>query len=97
MPSMTVEIMPIARDDVDQTLIYIASDDPAAEDRLYDAILEKLNQVALQPYLAPEVQIGRRIYRKLYVHSYNLYYRIIRDKIIIMRVLHERMDTRKYL
>lgn len=97
MPSMPVEILPIAQDDVDQALFYIAADDPDAADRLFDAIISKLEQVSQQPYSAPEVMIGRRIYRKLYVHPYNLYYRIVRDKVIVMRVLHERMDSRRYL
>ena len=69
---MIVEILPIARDDVDQALIYIAADDPAAADRLYDDILEKLNQVSQHPYSAPEITIGRRVYRRVYVHPYNL-------------------------
>ena len=94
---MIVEILPIARDDVDQALIYIAADDPAAADRLYDDILEKLNQVSQQPYSAPEITIGRRVYRRVYVHPYNLYYRIVHDRILVMRVLHERMDTRTRL
>lgn len=94
---MIVEILPIAQDDVDQALIYIATDDPAAADRLYDDILEKLNQVSQLPYSAPEIMIGRRVYRKVYVHPYNLYYRIVHDKILVMRVLHERMDTRTRL
>ena len=70
---MIVEILPIAQDDVDQALIYIATDDPAAADRLYNDILEKLNQVSQLPYSAPEIMIGRRVYRKVYVHPYNLY------------------------
>lgn len=94
---MIVEILPIAQDDVDQALIYIAADDPAAADRLYDNILEKLNQVSQHPYSAPEIVIGRRVYRKVYVHPYNLYYRIVHDKILVMRILHERMDTRTRL
>ena len=94
---MIVEIVPIAQDDVDQALIYIAADDPAAADRLYDDILEKLNQVSQHPYFAPEIMIGRRVYRKVYVHPYNLYYRIVHDRILVMRVLHERMDTRTRL
>lgn len=94
---MIVEILPIAQDDVDQALIYIAADDPAAADRLYDDILEKLNQVSQHPYSSPEITIGRRVYRRVYVHPYNLYYRIVHDMILVMRVLHERMDTRTRL
>ena len=46
MPSMPVEILPIAEDDVSQALAYIAIDDPGAAGRLLDAILEALEQVS---------------------------------------------------
>ncbi len=85
------------RDGIDQAPTCISADDAVVADRLYDIILERRNQVALQPYSAPEVQINQRIYRKLYVHPCTLYYRIIHNKIIIMCILHERIDKRKYL
>ena len=34
MPSMTVKLLPIAQDDVDQALAYIAADNPDAADAL---------------------------------------------------------------
>jgi len=100
MQSMPIEVLPIAQDDVDQALVYIAADDPDAADRLLDGILEALNQVSRFPLSGVEVLIGgkrpRRYYR-LYVHPYNIFYRIIQDKIVVMRVLHERMDTKCHL
>lgn len=42
---MTVEIMPIARDDVDQALAYIAADNPNAADTFLENIWSKLEQV----------------------------------------------------
>ena len=100
MQSMPIEVLPIAQDDVDQALVYIAADDPNAADRLLDGILEALDQVSRFPLSGVEVLIGgkrpRRYYR-LYVHPYNIFYRIIQDKIVVMRVLHERMDTKRHL
>lgn len=71
MPSMPVELLPIAEDDVSQALVYIAAEDPGAA--------------------------GRRRYRQLYVRPYHIYYRVIEEKIVVMRVLHERMDIRRHL
>ena len=37
MNSMPVEVLPIAREDVNSALIYIAADDPDAADRLLES------------------------------------------------------------
>ena len=100
MSSMVVKVLPLAQEDVNQALIYIALDNPSAADDLYSNILKALEQAAEFPYSAMEVLVGKRFqrhYYKLYVKPYGIYYRIIQDTIIVMRVLHERMDTAKHL
>ena len=100
MNSMPVEILPIARDDVSNAMVYIAIEDPDAADRLLDRLLTALDQLSRFPLSAPEVLIGGRRPRKYYrvpVPPYNIYYRIIGERIIVMRVLHERMDAPGYL
>ena len=49
MNSMPVEILPIARDDVNNALVYIAIEDPDAADRL----LAALDQLSRFPLSAP--------------------------------------------
>ena len=70
-----------------------------AADRLLDKILAALDQASQVPFSGDEVFVGgktrSRIYRRLYV--YHIYYRIIDDKIVVMRVLHERMDAGRHL
>ena len=100
MNSMPVEVLPIARDDVNNALVYIAVDAPDAADRLLDQLLAALDQLSRFPLSAPEVLIGGRHPRKYYrvpVPPYNIYYRIIGERIVVMRVLHERMDAPRYL
>ena len=100
MQSMPVEVLPIARDDVDQALIFIATDDPAASDRLLEDILKALDRASRYPFSGEEAVVGgrrTRLYYRLYVHPYNIFYRIIPDKIVVMRVLHERMDLKRHL
>ena len=101
MQSMPVEILPIAQEDVDQALMYIAADDPMAADRLLDGILAALDQASQFPFSGDEVVVGSkrriRVYQRLYVHPYNIFYRIIDERIVVMRVLHERMDTGRHL
>ncbi len=100
MNSMSVEVLPIARDDVNNALVYIAVDAPDAADRLLDQLLAALDQLSRFPLSAPEVLIGGRHPRKYYlvpVPPYNIYYRIIGERIVVMRVVHERMDAPRYL
>ena len=100
MQSMTVEILPIARDDVDQALTYIAVDNPSAADGLLADILDKLDQASKFPYSGTEIVLGTRRMRKyyrLYAHPYCIFYKVMEDRILVMRVLHERMDTQRYL
>ena len=94
---MNVEIMPLAQQDADQALVYISADAPDATHRLLERIMKKLREVAEQPYSGEECVVGRRVYRKLYARPYVLYYRVIHERILVMRVLHERPDTRRQL
>lgn len=94
MPSMTVKLLPIAQDDVDQALMFIAAENP---DALLEDILKKLAQAAEFPGSGAEIVVGRRVVRKyyrLYARPYNIFYRITDDTVLVMRVLHERMDLK---
>ena len=64
MNSMPVEILPIARDDVNNALVYIAIEAPDAADRLLDRLLAALDQLSRSPLSAPEVMIGGKRPRK---------------------------------
>lgn len=100
MPSMPVELLPIAQEDVNQALLYISAEDPFAADQLLERILNALGQASEQPESGIAVMVGKRfprLYRRLYAAPYCIYYRIIDQKIIVMRVLHERMNVNKHL
>lgn len=100
MQSMIVEILPIAQDDVDQALAYIAADNPSAADGLLSDILEKLDQASRFPCSGTEIVLGvRRVrkYYRLYAHPYYIFYKVMADRVLVMRILHERMDTKRYL
>ena len=49
MLPIPVEILPIAQEDVDRALIYIAANDPAAADRMLEELLAALDQVSHFP------------------------------------------------
>lgn len=97
---MKVELTPLAQEDVDQALIYLAADNPNAADDLLNDILHKLQQIGQFPQTGSELVIPSRYprrYLRVYAHPYVIYYRIRNDAVIVMRVLHERMDLRRYI
>ena len=100
MPSMPVKVLPISSDDVEQALTYVSVDDPSAADRLLESILAALEQASHFPQSGDMITIGKRrqrVYYLLYVHPYNIFYRIIDSTVVVMRVFHERMDTGRHL
>lgn len=100
MPPVPVKLLPIAQEDVSQALAVIAVEDPAAAEKLRQGFLKALEQVSMYPYSGAEIMVGgrnRRVYHRLYVAPYVMYYRVIQDTVVVMRVLHERMDRRKHL
>ena len=95
-----VEVLPIAQEDLNLAFSYIAADNADAADRLLDGIAEAVNRAAHFPFSGAEVLVGGRRprrYFRLYVPPYCVYYRVIEDRIVIMRILQERMDSRRYL
>jgi len=77
-----------ADDDLIFLWLHIAKDDPAAADRVLDAIERRWQQLADFPYsgiarddIAPSI-------RHLVAGSYLTLYRILNDAILIVRILH---------
>ena len=84
---MRVRWRPVAEADRDGILDHIAQDDPVAAIELGDAIDRRVAALPQHPKL---YRVGRvRGTRELVVHpNYVLVYRIARDEIQILRVLH---------
>ena len=95
-----IEVLPIAQEDANQAFAYIAADNIDAADRLLISIAEALDLASRFPFSGVEVLVGgrrQRHYFRLYVHPYCIYYRVIEDRIVVMRILHERTDARRQL
>ena len=93
---MAVKLLPLAEDDVLQALTYIGADNPDAADRLYRQMLDAMERAGQFPYAAEEIVVGSRRPRRYYrlsVPPYHLYYRTLGEDVLIMRVLHQRMDA----
>lgn len=100
MNSMPVEILPIADNDVREAITYIASDNPQAAGKLLDAIQAVIGRLSQYPHSGSAADIHgmrRYHYHKAPVPPYVIYYRIHNETLLIVRVLHERMDAKAYL
>lgn len=100
MTALPVELLPIAQEDVNQILITIRADNPPAAEKWLDRLLEGLEQASRFLFSAAEIVVGKRMQRyyfRLYIRPYHVYYRVINNTIVVMRVLHERMDREKHL
>ena len=75
-----------AEEDLIEIWIYIAQDNPAAADRLFDRIYSKFSILAEQPALGPSRDDIAPNLRYLPVGNYLILYRIIAKGIEVVRV-----------
>ena len=69
---------------------YIAADNEPAADRFFDLLHEKFRALASAPGIGVAANHIDRGTRKFPVGEYIIYYRLGRDRILILRVLHGR-------
>lgn len=84
---LELEISPEAENDLLDTWLYIAEDQPINADRYLDKLQEKAQKLAEFPDLGrdrPELAEGLRSFP---VDRYNLYYTVTETKLILVRVL----------
>ena len=67
-------------------------------ERYYDQILEEIENISQKPELGRPFAHGRRNYLHRQVGSHLLFYRVGSEReIVIIRILHKRMDLEKHL
>lgn len=84
---------PLAADDLEQILNYIAQDNPRAASAFVQTLREKCQQLARFPFLGAargELADGLRVFP---VGNYVIYYRPERQTVRIERVLHGARDS----
>lgn len=84
---LELEISPQAENDLVETWLYIAEDQPINADRYLDKLQEKAQKLAEFPDLGrdrPELAEGLKSFP---VDRYNLYYTTTESKLILVRVL----------
>ena len=93
-----VVFSPAAKIDVEQIWDYTCDRwDAAQAERYIRSIQRGVERVASNPLIGracDEVRVG---YRRHAVGSHTLYYRVADDLVVVVRVLHERMDVDLHL
>ena len=85
---MKVEWRPLARQDLDETLAYVADDNPDAANRLQDEIERQVEMLAKMPEMGRPGR--RRGTRELVIAGtrYIAAYRLTQNRLEILRLLH---------
>ncbi|MFH1913732.1 MAG: type II toxin-antitoxin system RelE/ParE family toxin [Pseudomonadota bacterium] len=81
-----------ARQDLISIWQHVAMDDPQAADAVLDAIDAKCQKLSTHPRLGPARDDIRPGMRYLVIGSYLVLYKIDRDAVRVVRVLHARRD-----
>jgi toxin ParE1/3/4 len=94
---MKIRRLPQAIRDVDEIWLYIARRDPDAATRLVERLMSSVARLADYPESGParpEIGVGAR---SVTVGNYLVLYRVERESVDIVRVLHKAMDLGRHL
>jgi addiction module RelE/StbE family toxin len=91
METYNVRFLEEALDDLEEIVLYIANDNPAAALSMHDKIVEKATNLSTFPKLGrlvPDKKMSEAGFRMLVIKPYLLFYRLIEDTVYIYRVVH---------
>ena len=95
MTNHSVDILPIARDDIAEIYNYIAFDNKNAAMRVTDEIMDRIDTLVDFPERCPMVPDGvlaRQGYRMLIINSYIAFFKVLKSEVLVYRVLHGKRD-----
>jgi len=91
MEKHDVELLHAAYTDLDEIFDYIVADNPKAASEMLDTIMKSLRRLANFPHSgAPLLDraMQKFNFRMVIIDPYIAFYRFIKDKVIIYRILH---------
>ena len=91
MEAYDVRFLEEALDDLEEIILFIAQDNPAAAMRIHDEIIRKADNLTTFPKLGrlvPDAKMSKAGYRMFLVGSYIMFYRIVGQNVFVYRVLH---------
>jgi toxin ParE1/3/4 len=94
-PEYNVKLLRIAEDDLNEIVVYIASDRPSAAEDIGNKIEKNVGLLSKQPSLGripKEEELARLGYRYLVVENYLIFYKIEDRTVYVHRILHGARD-----
>ena len=100
MGKYEVVFLQTALDDLEEIVLYIAKDSKQNALKLNDKLLELAGTLSDFPFLGTVIQdkkLRSLDYRRIVFHNYAIFYQVVGEQVIIMRVLHGARDYPKIL
>ena len=94
-PEYSIRLLQAAEEDLNEIILYIAADNPAAAETLCNKIEKNLSYLSKHPFLGTiphEEELSAMGYRFLVVQNYLIFYTIEGHSILIHRILHGARD-----
>ena len=94
-PEYAIRLLRIAEDDLNEIVMYVASERPVAAEALASKLEKNLALLSNHPHLGrvpKEEELARLGYRYLVVENYLIFYRIEENAILVHRILHGARD-----
>ncbi len=95
MSRAKIKFLQTALDDLEEIVLYIALDSKENAIRFHDKLIattHKLSDFPLIGVAVPDRLLKKQGYRMLIIDNYILFYKTIKDEILIMRILHAARD-----
>jgi len=98
MVSGRLQSTPEAVEDLDRIWDYIAQESPRAADRLLDELQERFDLLAKNPEMGErQPMLADGTYRRFVYRNYVIYYRPLKDGIVLVRILHGAQSAEQLL
>jgi toxin ParE1/3/4 len=99
-PEFTVRLLPVAEDDLDEILVFIAADNLTAALGLAERIEKRLAELSSFPRIGRvphERELARAGYRYLVIDDFLVFYTIEKRTVFVHRILHGARDYKGLL
>lgn len=96
----SVRLLPIAEEDFQEIIAYIAAENPTAAYELADRIEKNLEHLVFHPHLGKipdDEKLSMMDYRFTVVENYLIFYTINRKTILVHRIIHGARDLQHLL
>ena len=96
----SIRVLPIAEQDIQEIVLYVASENITAAYKLVDKIEENIERLSTHPFLGrtpTDQKLSTMGYRVIIVEDYLIFYTIRSRSILVHRIIHGARDLKGLL